>query len=89
MTATLKKDPQQVAAAAAIKAQRERDGAQAMREYRAQELALRANTARLRALRLARNAENTEPAKRPNASNGIVRSTQQPPARKQRSYGAT
>ncbi len=51
------KDPQQVAATAAIKAQRDVEAARAMREYRAEEAAVRASTARLRALRLARDAE--------------------------------
>ncbi len=51
------KDPQHVGAAAAIKAQRDVEAARAMREYRAEEAAVRARTARLRALRLARDAE--------------------------------
>ena len=57
------KDSQQPTAAAAVKAQREVDAAQAMREYRAGEAGIRANTARLRALRLAREAEMPEVAK--------------------------
>ncbi len=40
--------------AAAVKAEREQDKARAMREYQAERLALLANTARLRALRLAK-----------------------------------
>ncbi len=39
-----------------MKAEREQDKAQAMREYQAEKLALLANTARLRALRLAKEA---------------------------------
>jgi hypothetical protein len=57
--ATISGDAQQRSAAAAVKAERALDKVAAMREYEAEELALRANTARLRALRLAREAENT------------------------------
>jgi hypothetical protein len=39
------------------KAQKEADAAKAMAEYRAQQAAIDANTERLRALRLARDAE--------------------------------
>jgi hypothetical protein len=52
------KDAQQLSATAAGKAERALDKAAAMREYEAEQLALRANTARLRALRLAKEAEN-------------------------------
>jgi hypothetical protein len=44
-------------AAAARKADRERDALQAMREYQAEQARVDANTARLRALRLAKAAE--------------------------------
>jgi hypothetical protein len=54
---TTSKDAQQRSAAAAVKAERALDKAAAMQEYEADELALRANTERLRALRLAREAE--------------------------------
>jgi hypothetical protein len=54
---TTTKDAQQRSAAAAVKAERAQDKAAAMQEYEAEELALRANTERLRALRLAREAE--------------------------------
>jgi hypothetical protein len=57
--ATSPKDPQQQSAAAAVKAERALDKAAAMREYEAEKLALRANMARLRALRLAKEAEST------------------------------
>ena len=51
------KDAQQLSATAAVKAERALDKAAAMREYEAEQVALRANTARLRALRLAKEAE--------------------------------
>ena len=54
------KDVRQLSAAAAVKAERERDKAEAMREYRAERLALLANTARLRALRLAKEAAGSQ-----------------------------
>lgn len=41
---------------AAIKAERARDAAQAMRDYQAEQARIEANTARLRALRLAKEA---------------------------------
>jgi hypothetical protein len=44
------------------KAQREQDGKKAMAEYEAEGLALRAKTAKLRALRLARDAEQAAAA---------------------------
>lgn len=47
-----------VSAAAALKAERERDMAQAMQDYENEQRARRANMARLRALRLAK--ERTE-----------------------------
>jgi hypothetical protein len=42
------------------KEERARDAALAMREYEANKLAVRTNTARLRALRLAKEAENRQ-----------------------------
>ena len=62
MAATLK-DAQQRASAAATNAERARDKAQALREYEAEKLARDANTARLRALRLAKEASEAEGAK--------------------------
>jgi hypothetical protein len=59
---TTTKDAQQRSAAAAVKAERALDKAAAMQEYEADELALRANTERLRALRLAREAESLQVA---------------------------
>ena len=53
MMTTLKRNPQS-SSVAAIKAERERDKAQAVREYEAEQLARQANMARLRALRLAK-----------------------------------
>jgi hypothetical protein len=55
--ATTSKDAQQRSAAAAVKAERALDKVAAMQEYEAEVLALRANTERLRALRLAKEAE--------------------------------
>ncbi len=43
---------------AAMKEERARDAELAMREYEAERLAVRANTARLRALRLGQDAEH-------------------------------
>jgi hypothetical protein len=48
--------------AAAEKAGREREAAQAMREYQAERARIDANTARLRALRLAKEAADAEAA---------------------------
>ncbi len=56
------KDAEQRAAVAALKAERERDRAQAMRDYHAEKLAIAANTERLRALRLARDSAGAQPA---------------------------
>jgi hypothetical protein len=50
------KDPQQRSALAATKAERTRDKEEAMREYEAEKRALLVNTARLRELRLAKEA---------------------------------
>lgn len=46
------------------KEERAREAAQAMREYEARNLAVLANTERLRALRLAKEAEKKEPENR-------------------------
>lgn len=61
--ATTLKGAQQRAAVAAMKEERAPDAAQAMREYEAEKLALQANTARLRALRLANEVGNTQDTK--------------------------
>jgi hypothetical protein len=45
---------------AAVKADRERDKAQAMRDYEAEQLARQANMARLRALRLAKERADAQ-----------------------------
>jgi hypothetical protein len=55
--ATISRNARQQSAAASVKAERELDKAAAMREYQAEQLALRAKTERLRALRLAKEAE--------------------------------
>jgi len=60
--ATTVKNAQQRAAMAA-KEERARDAALAMREYQAEKLAIGINTARLRALRLAREADTSERTK--------------------------
>jgi hypothetical protein len=67
---TTSKDAQQRSAAAAVKAERALDKVAAMQEYEAEELALRANTERLRALRLAKEAED------------MLRASTQQPAKK-------
>jgi hypothetical protein len=69
--ATTSKDAQQRSAAAAVKAERALDKVAAMQEYEAEVLALRANTERLRALRLAKEAQDMQSA-----------STQQPAKKK-------
>ena len=61
--ATTLKDAQQRSMAAATNAERARDRAQALREYEAEKLTRDANTARLRALRLAKEASEAEDAK--------------------------
>jgi hypothetical protein len=50
------KSDQQKSMTAAKKAERERDQAQALREYEAEKRAVRANMERLRALRLAKES---------------------------------
>jgi hypothetical protein len=50
------------------KEERARDAALAMREYEANKLAVRTNTARLRALRLAKEAETRQRTKTKEAS---------------------
>jgi hypothetical protein len=51
-------EAQERAAKTATKENRARDAARAMREYEAEKLAVLTKTARLRALRLAKEAEN-------------------------------
>ena len=69
MMATVKNSAE-LAAKAATKEERARDAARAMREYEADRAATLAKTARLRALRLAKEGESTAnappaPAKKP------------------------
>jgi hypothetical protein len=52
------------------KEERARDAALAMREYEANKLAVRTNTARLRALRLAKEAETRQHTKTKQAATG-------------------
>jgi len=61
MAATAR-NAQQQSAAASLKAERELDKAAAMQEYEAERVALQARTERLRALRLAKEAEAGETA---------------------------
>ena len=72
------KDAQDVATRAAMKEERARDAARAMREYEEEKRAVQARTERLRALRLAReagiaveavNGESKKPAKKPAKGN--------------------
>jgi hypothetical protein len=53
---TTERTDEQRTAISAVKAERERDKAEAMREYQAERLAAQANCARLRALRVARES---------------------------------
>jgi len=70
--------------AAALKAERERDKAQAMRDYEAQARARQANMLRLRALRLAREnvAAQAATARPPAGKKTVIRGA--PPARSTR-----
>jgi hypothetical protein len=61
--ATSLKDAQQRATAAATNAERARDKAQALQEYEVEKLTREANTARLRALRLAKEAGDVQATK--------------------------
>jgi hypothetical protein len=70
--ATILKNAPQRAAMAAIKEDRARDAALAMREYEAERLAVHAKTVRLRALRLAKEAENRQPTKTTNQRRRIA-----------------
>ena len=56
------KNSAELAAKAATKEERARDAARAMREYEAERVATLAKTARLRALRLAKESETVETA---------------------------
>jgi len=58
--ATTAGNVRQLSAAATVKAERALDKVAAMQEYEAEQLALRARTERLRALRLAREAETAQ-----------------------------
>ena len=62
MTTTLKNAQQRASIAA--KEERARDAALAMQEYEAERVAIRVKTARLRALRLAKEAEIREHTRR-------------------------
>ena len=62
---TVLKIANQTSTIAAKKEERARDAALAMREYEAEKLAVHANTARLRALRLAKEAAQVTSEKQP------------------------
>ena len=70
--ATILKNAQQGSAMAAIKEERARDAALAMREYEAERLAVHAKTVRLRALRLAKEAETRQHTKTTNRRRRIA-----------------
>jgi hypothetical protein len=81
--ATPSKDSQVRSAAAAVKAERALDKVAAMQEYEAEALALRANTERLRALRLAREAgSKQQPATPAEAAPGPIKVRKRAPAAK-------
>jgi hypothetical protein len=69
--ATMLKNAQQRAAMTA-KEERARDAALAMREYQAEKLAVRAKTARLRALRLAKETENRQHTNKKEAATRVA-----------------
>ena len=74
MKTTLKRVPQP-STATAMKAERERDNAQAMRDYEVEQLARHAKMARLRALRLAKERADTQAttARRPVRKKAAIR----------------
>ena len=65
---TTMKGVKSASTAAAKKAERERDMAQAMREYEAEQRALKANMARLRALRLAKDRAESKATTAPRSA---------------------
>ena len=67
MKTTLKRVPQP-STVAAMKAERERDKAQAVRDYEAEQLARQANMARLRALRLAQEVAESKATTAPRSA---------------------
>jgi len=80
---TTSKDVQQRSAAAALKAERAQDKVAAMQEYEAEARALRAKTERLRALRLAREAETMQATSTQQpATNATPDPTMQEPGKK-------
>lgn len=67
MTTTLK-GVKQASTAAALKAERERDKAQALKDYEDEQRALRTNMARLRALRLAKKRTESKTTTAPRSA---------------------
>ena len=81
--ATTASNTRQLSAAATVKAERALDKVAAMQEYEAEQLALRAKTERLRALRLAREAETTQAMREhPPAMPATAQPAKNQPARK-------
>jgi hypothetical protein len=80
MTAPIK-NSQIRSAAAAVKAERALDKVAAMQEYEAEALALRANTERLRALRLAKEAESKQQQATKKAVEAVPDATMPEPTR--------
>jgi len=79
---TSSKTPNRTSVLAARRADRERDGLQAMREYQAEQARIDANTARLRAARLAKEADAAlEPAAvEPKPARRIAKAARRTPA---------
>lgn len=79
MTTTLNAGSQQ-SAAAALKAERARDKAQALRDYDNEKLAREANMMRLRALRLAKESADSQAttARRPARKKTAIRASVSP-----------
>jgi len=82
---TSSKTPNHASALAARRADRERDGLQAMREYQAEQARIDANTARLRAARLAKEAADTaiEQAVEPKPVRGLAKAARRSAAQDQ------
>jgi hypothetical protein len=73
---SISRNADQRSAVAAKKDERARDAALAMREYEAEKLAVHAKTARLRALRLAKEAEQVTPERKPGRNTSPMGATQ-------------
>jgi hypothetical protein len=81
--ATTAGNTRQLSAAATVKAERALDKVAAMQEYEAEQIALRARTERLRALRLAREAETAQAkSEQPPAPQATAEPAKKQPAKK-------